>query len=392
MNQPNKPPAVWWRVLLIFGFLYLFLLGIQSMGGAFKWLGKDYTKTLLGSGTGPLVSLFVGIFATTLVQSSSTITSMIVTLVAAGQLPYDSAIFMVMGANVGTTVTNSLVSLGHMRHSAEYERAFAAATVHDFFNVIVLAILFPLEVAFRFLDKMAGWAAHSFQDIGGTKAASPIKAITKPVVNGLKDVCASISNGLNDMFGTDFFGAGGGLLLLIGILMTFAGLIFLVKTLKGVMISKLENLFDRVIFRSPVRGLVFGFALTVLVQSSSISTSVAVPLVGAGILTIHQVMPYTMGANIGTTITALIASLAAMAAVDLGDAAGARQAFLGLELAFHHVLFNLMGVAIVWWFRKLPIAIAERFARIAMRNKMIPLLYIVLTFYVVPFLIIILSR
>lgn len=392
MDKRPKEPAVWWRALLVIGFLYLFLLGISSMGGAFKWLGKDYTDTLLGGGSGPLVSLFIGIFATTLVQSSSTITSMVVALVAAGQLPYHSAIYMVMGANVGTTVTNSLVSLGHMRQSAEYERAFAAATVHDFFNLIVLLILFPLEVTFGFLDKMAVGAAAAFSSVGGTKASSPIKAITKPVVKWLKEACHDVGASLNDWFSTDFFGDGGGLLLIIGIAMTFAGLIFLVKTLRGIMISKLENLFDRVIFRSALRGLIFGLFLTILVQSSSITTSVAVPLVGAGVLTIQQVMPYTMGANIGTTITALIASLAALGAIDSGDPDSYKKAYLGLELAFHHVLFNVCGVAVVWWFRHIPIRMAERFARIAVRNRLYPLIYIILTFYVVPFLIIILNR
>ena len=158
------------------------------------------------------------------------------------------------------------------------------------------------------------------------------------------------------------------------------------------MIEKLENLFDRVIFKSAGRGLAFGFLLTVLVQSSSITTSIAVPLVGAGVLTIWQVMPYTMGANIGTTITALIASLAALAAADVADTAAYTQAFLGLELAFHHVLFNVIGVAIVWWIRGIPIKMAQIFSVIAMRNKLIPLFYIIIVFYLIPFLVVLLGR
>ena len=110
---------------------------------------------------------------------------MVVALVASGQVSYSSGIYMVMGANVGTTVTNTLVSIGHIRQTAEYKRAFAAATVHDFFNLIVLAILFPLEVATGFLDKLAGWSAHAFQDVGGTKLSSPIKVITKPVIKSI---------------------------------------------------------------------------------------------------------------------------------------------------------------------------------------------------------------
>lgn len=367
------------RVLLVFAALYVFLLGIGGMSGAFKMMGKGYTQELLGTQSAPLVALFIGILATTLVQSSSTTTSMSVALVAAGQLPYESAIYIVMGANVGTTVTNSLVSLGHMGHTAEYKRAFAAATVHDFFNLVVLFILFPLEYFTGVLDEMAHWSAGTFQDIGGVKLSSPIKAITKPAIK-------SVQEALADM------GDGGGFMLALAIVTTFVGLILMVKLLKSIMVSKLENLFDRVLFRSPVMSLVFGLGLTILVQSSSITTSVAVPLVGAGIITIAQVLPYTMGANIGTTMTALIASLAAIASVDSGDAEGMKTAALGLELAFHHVLFNVMGVAVLWWFRWLPIRIAEGFATIAMRNRLLPLAYILIAFYILPFLVVLLGR
>ncbi len=366
----------WLRVLLVFTALYVFLLGIGGMSGAFKMMGKEYTKELLGSHSAPLVALFIGILATTLVQSSSTTTSLTVAAVASGHLPYDTAIYIVMGANVGTTVTNTLVSLGHMRQTVEYKRAFAAATVHDFFNLLVLLILFPLEYFTKILDKLAVGASDAFQGVGGVKLSSPIKAITKPVVKEMQATMVDL-------------GDGGGFMLALSIVMTFVGLIFMVKLLKSIMVTKLENLFDRVLFRSAFLSLIFGIVLTILVQSSSITTSVAVPLVGAGVLTIRQVLPYTMGANIGTTMTALLASLAAIAVAE-GDTVATAQ--LGLVLAFHHVLFNVMGVAVLWWFRWLPIKIAEWFAEIAMRNKLIPLFYIIVMFYLLPFVVVLVGR
>jgi len=367
------------QLLLVLAALYVFLVGIGSMSAAFKLMGKDYTRELMASTTGPVVSLFVGILATTLVQSSSTTTSLVVGLVAAGAIPYHSGIYMVMGANVGTTVTNTIVSLGHITRSNEYTRAFAAATVHDFFNLIVLLVLFPLEVFTGVLDHLAGGATHAFKGVGGLKLADPIKLFTKPAIGALQDVVEAL-------------GAGGWLLLILALALTFGGLLSLVKALKGIMVSRLENLFDRVIFKSPYRGLFFGLFLTVLVQSSSVTTSLAVPLVGAGILTIHQVLPYTMGANVGTTVTALLASLAAYAAASHGDPEAVRTATLGIEVAFHHVLFNVLGVALVWWFRGVPIRVATAFARLAQWNRLVPLAYIVVTFYVAPFLIIWLGR
>ena len=362
------------KLLLVLLALYLFLVGIGSMGSAFKMMGGGFTKDLLGSNAGPLVSLFIGILATTLVQSSSTTTSLVVGLVAAGAIEFHSAIYMVMGANVGTTVTNTIVSLGHITRSNEYKRAFAAATVHDFFNLIVLCILFPLEWATGFLDRLAHHAVTAFEGVGGLSLASPIKILTKPAIEALKDFA-------------NWTGLDGGLLLTIAILLTFAALITLVKVLRSLMVEKLENLFDRVIFRSPYRALFFGVFLTALVQSSSITTSIAIPLVGAGVLTIRQVMPYTMGANIGTTITALLAALAALAAAQ-GGAGDLVKAMLGVQLAFHHVLFNVIGVIIVWPIRWIPILIAENFARLAMWNRMIPFVYIIVTFYILPFLVV----
>jgi len=367
------------RVLLVAAALYLFLVGIGSMGAAFKSMGKGFSEQLLGAEGNPVVSLFVGILATTLVQSSSTTTSIMVGMVAAGALPFHSAAYMVMGANVGTTVTNTIVSIGHIARTSEYQRAFAAATVHDFFNLLVLLILFPLEVFTGGLDKLAGLAMGGFEGVGGTKLANPIKAATKPLIHAMEDACAHLGGGHGEV-----------LLLVVSIVLTFVMIGMLVRTLKSIMVQRVENLFDRVLFRSAPRSLVFGLLLTVLVQSSSITTSLAVPLVGAGILTIRQVMPYTMGANIGTTMTALLASLAALAAAS--GAAEHETAELGLRLAFHHVLFNVVGVALLWKFREIPIHVAEYFSRLTMRNRLIPIVYIAVVFYLTPFLIILVGR
>lgn len=366
------------KSLFALASLYLFLVGIGCMSSGFKLLGSDFSKDLMTGHAGAVVSLFIGILATTLVQSSSTTTSLVVGLVAAGGLDFHSGIYMVMGANVGTTVTNTIVSLGHISRSAEYERAFAAATVHDFFNLIVLSVLFPLEVFTGVLDKLAEFTSDVFQDVGGVKLADPIKTITSPLIHTLKDMC---SNLLDEK--------GGYLLIVVAFVLTFGALISLVKLLRAIMVARLENLFDRVLFSSPYRSLAFGLILTVFMQSSSITTSVAVPLVGAGVLSIHQIFPYTMGANVGTTMTALLAALAALAGAGPD---GHAQALLGLHLAFHHVLFNVLGVCMLWPVRWLPIKIAEGFARLALWNRLVPIVYIIFTFYLLPFLVVWLGR
>ena len=85
----------------------------------------------------PFAGVCLGILATILVQSSSTSTSLIVTAVASGELSVKIAVAMVMGANIGTTITNTLVAFLHSREQKDFGRAIAGATVHDLFNFLM---------------------------------------------------------------------------------------------------------------------------------------------------------------------------------------------------------------------------------------------------------------
>lgn len=124
--------------------LYLLLVSVSMVGSGFKLASGEHAKSLFEFASHPVAGLMIGLVATALIQSSSTVTSIIVGLVAGG-LPVQIAIPMVMGANIGTTVTNTLVSLGHLRCKEEFKRAFASATVHDFFNLLAVLIFLPLE-------------------------------------------------------------------------------------------------------------------------------------------------------------------------------------------------------------------------------------------------------
>ena len=152
----------------------------------------------------------------------------------------------------------------------------------------------------------------------------------------------------------------------------FASLRYLVKTLKGLVLTRVASLFDRTIFRTPARALIFGLAVTALVQSSSITTSLAVPLAGAGVLTLQQIFPYTLGANVGTTVTAILAALA------VGEVSA-------VTVAFAHLLFNTTGILLVWpvpAIRRLPIVLAEKATEVAMMGKWIPVCWILFFFFV----------
>ena len=134
------------QVLALLGVLVLFFVSLELMGDSFKLMGRGFAETLLRTTSNPFVGLFIGILATSLVQSSSTTTALTVGMVAGGGLTVAGAIPIMMGANIGTSVTNTIVSLGHITRKDEFRRAMAGATVHDFFNLLTVAIALPLEL------------------------------------------------------------------------------------------------------------------------------------------------------------------------------------------------------------------------------------------------------
>jgi sodium-dependent phosphate cotransporter len=363
-ESPWKSTAA--RVFILGVLLYGFLVSIGMLGKAFKMFSGGFVDNLIASASNPLLGLFVGVLATTLVQSSSTTTSLVVAMVGSGSMPIHTAIPIVMGANIGTSVTNTLVSLGHISLGREFERAFAASTVHDFFNILAVVLLFPLQVSTNFLGILAADLAEIFQEMGGLTFASPLKMVTGPAVNGL----------------THALDGHPWILLIVALVIMFASLRYLVVALKSIVLGRVEAFFDQTLFANAGRAMLFGLLITVLVQSSSITTSLAVPLAGAGILTLIQIFPYTLGANIGTTITAILAALA------VGEISA-------VTVAFAHLLFNLCGIAVIWpipAIRRIPLRLASGFAVIAADHRWLAVAYIAICFYAVPFAAILILR
>ena len=358
------------KILGVFCALYMFLVGIGGMGYSFKLFGKEFSQNILEATSSPLIGLFIGLLGTTIVQSSSTSTSIIIGMVAAEAIGVRSAIFMVMGANIGTTVTAKLVSLGHITRKAEFRRAFAASSVHDTFNLITVGLLYPLEYFFHIIEHVATWMGGIFVDITGiTKPENYLKKIIKPAIEGLAGLLDNIP----------------WLLLLVSVIITFFMLWAIVKLLQSLVLKKLEAFFDTYIFRNLVTSFGVGLILTVMVQSSSITTSLIVPLAGAGVIRLQQIFPFTIGANFGTTITGLLAALA----VAGQPAIDPKLVLAGATVAFAHFLFNASGAIIFLPFKKMreiPVHIAEWLAEACIKNRVIPIIFIVLVFYLIPLL------
>lgn len=368
-RSPRFTLPNWGRVLLVVSLLYLFLAGVKGLETGIKLLGSGFTDTLFDGVSNPIAALFVGILGTVLVQSSSVTTATIVGLVGAGTLTVDAAVPMIMGANIGTTVTNSLASLGYLRRSAEFRKAFAGATMHDFFNVLSVAILLPVEVATGFLSSAATNLASILRDnaaIDFAKPDSPIKAAVKVPVEFVESLAGRFASSEAVI---------GSVVLIAGLAMIFFALAFITRNMRQLVIGRIERSLNAALERGAgIPAMFLGMVITVSVQSSSITTSVLIPLIAAGVLSLKNAFPVTLGANVGTTVTALLASLATD-----GNA--------GLAIALTHTLFNLLGI-LIWYpiprLRVIPIRLAERLAAIAEVRKSMVLVYVVGTFVVLP--------
>jgi sodium-dependent phosphate cotransporter len=361
------------KILSVVILLYLFLVSIGLMGAAFKGFGKGFAENLIRTTSNPFIGLFIGVLATSIVQSSSTTTSVLVGIVGAGGITVANAIPIIMGANIGTTVTNTLVSLGHVNRKDEFRRAISAATVHDFFNLICVAIMFPLELATGFLEKSATLMSTWFTGVGGFKVVSPVKLATKPAIHFIEKVLALLSGSALVSYIC---------MLILSMLFLFFALYFIVKVMKSLVINRAEIVLDNVISKSSFLGLFAGLFFTIIVQSSSITTSLLIPLVAAGILTVEAAFPITIGANIGTTTTAILASFAT------GNISA-------ITIAFAHFLFNLTGTLFIYpikLFRNIPINLAKAFGELAAEKRRYAFFYVLGVFFVIPALLILISK
>lgn len=353
----------------VVGLVYILLIAVSMIGSGFKWVsgGAEGAEKLFAFADNPVMGVMMGLLATALVQSSSTVSSVIVGLVAGG-LPVSIAIPMIMGANLGTTITNTLVSFGHVTKKDEFRRAYGAATIHDFFNILAVIIFLPLEIFTGFLEKSSLFLADIFvSEEEYAIGFNPVKAATKPVVKYLQH---EIFEHLPDKI-------GGIAMIIVGVGLIFFSIVFIGKLLRRLLIGKARKIFLAALGRGPIAGITSGTVVTVLVQSSSTTTSLAVPLVGTGVISLKQVYPFTLGANIGTTITALLAATAVSGATSLA----------AMEIAFAHFLFNVFGVVLIFglpFLRYIPYMCAQFLADKATRNKLWALGYVIGAFFVLP--------
>jgi sodium-dependent phosphate cotransporter len=325
-------------------------------------LNRDIVDSILTLTANPFIGLFIGLLITALIQSSSTSTAMIVAVVASGSIGLTEAIPMIMGANIGTTLTSTLVSLSFITKGVEFRKAISAGVVHDFFNILVVIILFPLEYYYGLLSNLATGLSSLL--VGATflnlQTELSYSVFTKPIINLISGILPYPL-----------------LLAAIAFLCLALSIKILSKFLYKSITGGSQEVLKKYFFGGPFRSFSWGLLLTAGVQSSSVTTSVIVPFVATRKVSLKQAFNFILGANIGTTLTALIA------AIFKSEAA--------ISIALVHVFFNLIGVLIFFPFpfvKKLPLMLARRFGKLAGKYRITGFIYIILTFFIIPFLLI----
>lgn len=375
------------RAAIFLGGIFLFITAIEGIKSSWGLMGGGVQKqiiSMINSGTIAIVGLAIGLLATSLVQSSSAVVAATMASLAgmvASGMPMASALSfgvpVVLGANVGTTVTNSMVALGHSRDKKEFNKVVPGAIVHDIFNIFNITFFFILEMTTGLLSKTAV-ALSSY--ILGLLEASPSPGFSLNILDLLieKPIIVPISGFLSANLGHLF----GGIALLGG---SFACIVFslsiISKNIKHLINT--TSLKDKILtaLKSPFRSVLTGTSVTWTLQSSSIATSLALPFLAAETIDLEQMYAYTLGCNIGTTI-------------DMSQIYGyMASGIAGVSLGLTHVMINTFGV-LLWLFtplKRIPPKIANRIGAHITNNKMAPVFlitYVGAIFFALPALVI----
>jgi solute carrier family 34 (sodium-dependent phosphate cotransporter) len=357
------------NVLYIIGTLVLFVFALDLMVSSLQHLGASAAETILMATSNPFTGLFIGLLITAMLQSSSTTTALVVAFVASGSISLQSAIPIIMGANMGTTITSTIVSLGFINRKKEFRRAVAAGTYHDFFNLLTVVILFPLQQYYGFLSFLSEKIVSYFY--------APVTQSVHPSFStgwsGFNSIIEFLVNTISNGF----------VLVLLSFTLLFSSILIFRKLISGLLLASSPERFSRFFFKNPGKSFFWGIITTAAIRSSTITTSVVVPIVAQKIVPLPKAVPFILGANIGTTITAFIA------------ATFNANTSSAISIAIAHFLFNFIGFLIFYpipVLRNIPIALANGLGKLTLRYRLVGFVYILMTFFFIPFSLIYLNK
>ncbi len=274
--------------------LYFFISAImlikESAGMMAEFLAEKIVLVIRDTTSG----VFAGWIGTALLHSSGAFDSIIVAFVSSGAMPLALAVATLIGAELGTTVTPFLISvLNQVRKKEHQDAAFNVTLTHVLYNLSTLAIFYPLELFFGVFTWIATQGGNIF-----------VKA---PWLNAVPDILDVITPWVKPVL--QFIPPWGGIV---------AGAVMLILALNGVerYMTEIFNMprswnLIRATFQKPYRSFLAGFLFTMLIPSTTVMVSLLVPLATSGVLGAEfYILPYILGANIGTVFDVMIAAMA----------------------------------------------------------------------------------
>lgn len=348
-------------IIYILGAFVLFLFALDLMISSLQHLSKTVAETIMLATSNPFTGLFIGLLITAMLQSSSTTTSLTVALVASGSITIQNAIPIIMGANIGTTITSTIVALSFINKKKEFKRAVAAGTYHDFFNILTALVLLPLEYYYGFLSGLSVW-------ITDTLFVTTNEVVSTSGSNW--PLFSSLTTFLIELMPNAF------VLTVVAVVLLFGSILIFRKLISDLLEAKSPEAFSRFFFKSPLKSFTWGVLTTAAIRSSTITTSVVVPIVAKKVATLRQAAPFIMGANIGTTVTAFIAAI-------LNSNTSA-----AISIAIAHFLFNFIGVCLFFplpLLSILPLYLANELGKLTLKYRLAGFVYLLLTFFFIPF-------
>ncbi|XP_007239743.3 solute carrier family 34 member 2a [Astyanax mexicanus] len=434
------------KLVALLGLLYLFVCSLDILSQGFQLVGGKAAGDIFQDNevlSNPLAGLVIGVLVTLLVQSSSTSSSIVVSMVSSGLLQVSTAVPIIMGTNIGTSVTNTVVAMTQAGDRSKFRRAFAGATVHDFFNWLSVLVLLPLEAATGYLYRLTELIVRSFNIESGDNAPALLNVITDPLTHSIIELDESVISGIatgdpeaknksliktwcstmknttlqnvtivnctsapcwewknvteiiniqkchHIFVDTNLADLAVGLILLAMSLVVLCGcLIFIVKLLNSMLKGQVASVIKKIIntdFPFPfswVTGylaIMVGAGMTFIVQSSSVFTSAITPLVGIGVISIERAYPLSLGSNIGTTTTAILAAMASPGETLTNS----------LQIALVHLFFNVSGI-LLWYvlpFMRVPIVLAKALGNVTASYRWFAIFYILFCFFFIPLLV-----
>lgn len=369
--------------------IFFFIASLEGVKNGFKLIFAEWQTsilTMVTSDTAAITGLAVGMLCTALVQSSSAVVAgtmvSMAGMVAAGLPLTDAVRFgvpMVFGANIGTTITNTIVAFGVERGMTmdEFKDTIPGVIVDDVYEALTITIFFTLELTTGFLSKLVLWLGHFYQNV--LQLEGFFSSFENSIVDILvkEPIIVPMKALLVDTVGPK---AAGVLMFVIWFAVIILSMSMITKGLERMIELEWEDKV-KAAFEQPARGWFTGFMITLIVGSSSIGTSLVIPFLATKVVNLKKAYPYLVGCNMAT-------------AVDFSQIYGYMAGGLtGMVLGSAHILLNI--IAMIIWFisplRVVPIAIAEWLGDKITHNQNAAfalLVWVVGLFFVVPIIVI----